>query len=728
MALKSTNFFLKIVTFTVFIGCSFVTFADDVVTNQLIFDESNDVVTAYRSLSSTQQAEWNNKLQANIEQASNIELLVATSHLYQTSQFKLAKKNITLLLSKTSDSTQPLMLANAWFLNGLNTAIGLDQFDDAVDVFKQAVTVIERVHNINEQQQLLKLSAVAHYRLGSLLLFLKQPDKAAPYLFRAINDAKLSSDERYLVTPTLELAKYYIAKNKPVLAEQQLIESYDIALATDSPRRADILHQLSRYYRKNKRYDLAIDYAKRSLRYRESQSDKLTHLPSAYNNLAIAYEESGDLNSALVHYLNAIKILEGKSGYHYLALATHNTGLIYQKQNKPDLALTYLMRANKLFNKMGHGYFLMSSHLSLADINFSEKAYQNAIKYGELALTAATKHNQATEKYQVLNYLAHSYLAIQQYQRAAEYFADYAQLQRDEITSLTKKVAEKGDNIVVDNTELKANFYDIKSQLNEKKLQNAQQKRTINSLYYLLCFIVISFMTASMLFIRSHRQKHSLAQKLNVDAATQLINLQNEKQLLATVNSEFIFHQHIFALKIPLMSRLTELMGIDKAQQLRVHLIHQLSEFIDQPIFKLTDDTFIFAKDPTNEQNVAQRFAALTAKYLELIPDQLKPLSTQYPLLLGCVKRSNYGKKVNLIQAKNMINLALTALSVVNHYRSKTITTNWLIVSEKESSSTELFTCPTRKEWLQLANNNMLTVDSGLDNDINWLDIPHYSV
>lgn len=728
MSLKSLQFLSKSILSILLLSYSFSAAATDAVTNRLLFAEQLPDVKKYRSMSKAQKKQWINQHQQNLENASIDNLLVAAGYFYHTSQYKLAKQNIDLLIKKLPNDTQPIIVANAWFLHSMNTAIGLDQFDDAVDLFEHTITLINQSDSSNKQQDFLKLSVVANYRLGSLLLFLKQPDDAKKYLEQATAQAKKSDDRSYLVTPTLELAKYYIAKSDTLNAEQQLIESYDIALATESSRRPDILHQLSRYYRKNKRYELAIDYATRSLRYREAQTDKLTHLPSAYNNLAIAYEESGDLNSALMHYLNAIKILEGKTGYHYLALATHNSGLIYQKQGKVDLALKYLLNANKHFKAMGHGYFLMSNHLRLAEVYFSQQSYESTIKYGELALAAATKHKQADAEYQTLEYLANSYLALEHHEKAAQYFSRYATIQTQKNEELTEKLEEKSTSFVSDNTDLKANLYDTKSLLNAQQLVTAQQTRRISTmtqwLYALSALLVIGF----VIYLRTKRQSVTWKNQNNIDKATQVIYLHNERLLLKTVNKHFIEHTNVFALKLPILTHLLDVMDVDRAQAFRVHLIRELSKFVEQPMYKLSEDTFVFAKTPPEAQQVSQRFALLIKHYQSLIPGELSELASQNTIMLGCVQQKATDKPVNLIQAKNTINLALTALSAVKQHQSSEAINNWLVLTEKNNSSTAMFTCPTRKEWLQLVNNHMLTVETGIDQDINWQSVPYYDL
>jgi len=44
----------------------------------------------------------------------------------------------------------------------------------------------------------------------------------------------------------------------------------------------------------------------------------------------------------------------------------------------------------------------------------------------------------------------------------------------------------------------------------------------------------------------------------------------------------------------------------------------------------------------------------------------------------------------------------------------------------KDENSTEFLTYATRKEWLSMAHNHMLTIETGITKVIYWLTIPHF--
>ncbi|WP_150138815.1 hypothetical protein, partial [Candidatus Enterovibrio escicola] len=126
MSLKSLQFLSKSLLSILLLSYSFTAAATDAVTNRLLFAEQLPDVKKYRSMSNAQKKQWINQHQQNLENASVDNLLVASGYFYHTSQYKLAKQNIDLLIKKLPSDTQPIIVANAWFLHSMNTAIGLD--------------------------------------------------------------------------------------------------------------------------------------------------------------------------------------------------------------------------------------------------------------------------------------------------------------------------------------------------------------------------------------------------------------------------------------------------------------------------------------------------------------------------------------------------------------------------------------------------------------------------
>jgi len=715
----------KIMTFIgLFCALSSSSWADTL-RNKLIFIQSNTVIEEYDLLSKAEKDTWFKRHLTLTNTDTPESYLLAAKHLYFARKYQQATQQVETLLTLI-DKRPTVLLANAYYLNAFNTSLGLRQFEKSVPMFQQAIETLESVKGMNNKANAIELSIASNSRLGSLYLFLKQHEHARVYIDTAIGNAKVSGNITYLISPTLELAKYYIAIKSYELAEQQLIKSYDLALESNSNQRPDILQQLSRYYRNNNHHNLAIEYAIKAVKYYQKHPDIKNDLAAAYNNLAITYEASGDLNTALVHYLNTIELLKDHPHNYFLALATHNTGMIYEQQNKLNDALIAFKKANVSFSKIGHNYFLMSSNLSIADVLIKLKRFDQSINFAQKALKTANQRKQADAQINALEFLAKAYMQTKQFEQATTAFNQLTSLKDTLTKTLEEKLNNKAERPVADHVKLRAKLADFRSKINESSFIITQQEQTLSFLELVLLMCSGLIVVLIIFLKRSYNHSKLLKSSTSRYAGSAFISLHDEKLLLQITNEKFIKNQYIIAIELPIINSLIHLMGLDKANELKEKLVHGLSTFVGRPFYQVSEDTFIFAKTPDTMHTIEQRFSLLMDCYTKLMPQQLISNTHNHPVLLGAVKRTPQKAALNLIQAKNIINLSLTALSAVRENSSVVASENWLVLSEKDGNSTALFTCATRKEWLNLAHNNMLTIETGIKNNISWLTIPHF--
>jgi len=99
----------------------------------------------------------------------------------------------------------------------------------------------------------------------------------------------------------------------------------------------------------------------------------------AYDNLGLTMEGMGDDQAALADYGKAIQLMErqgGKSEWPYL-----NLGAMYNRLNKPELALEYSRRALALNPKSAQAWFETGrAHMAQQDWADAAKALENAIE------------------------------------------------------------------------------------------------------------------------------------------------------------------------------------------------------------------------------------------------------------------------------------------------------------------------------------------------------------
>lgn len=712
---------IKLITILI-VSCLFSapSFADELA-NKLIYVKPNQAITQYENLSSLQKKEWLNTHLSLEKKADKKDYLLAIKHFYATKKYEKANQHTDLLLSQLSTSSPSLLLANATYLKAITVSIGLRQFESAIPLFKETIDILK---DVDSSENATLLSVFTHYRLGSLYLFVEQPSKANELINTSIKLAQTLNNRKIVVIPMLELAKYYMAMNEQVLAESQLIATYNIAVETRSEQRPYLLKQLSRFYRKDERFNLAIDYATQAIKYYKNAPDKKNLLAGAYNNLAVTYEASGDLNTALVHYLNAVKLVEDNPQNYFLAIATHNIGLILKQQNELDKSLKYLKKANQYFTNIGHNYFLMSNELGIANTLIDLNRFPEAIDFAEKALKTATQQSQIDMQAEALKYLSNAYQKTQQLEKSVNAFTELTAIKNQQIEKLSLK--NKNTKVGSNELDLQAKISDAKNKINEQNLLISHKDQSLWILEICLWLAMFIVSTILYLFIKSKNKNKSLISCFNTNPITQLSTLHDDKFLLKAVSDQFIKNKYVITIQLPILSVLFNFIGLEQSNKLKASITNDISLFLKEPLYQISEDTFIFSITPNEDTNIQQLFSSLVTYYATLVPKSLLSLHNNSSILLGGMSPHPKQSSINLIQAKNIIDLSLTALSIVNANQSDISTNNWLIFSEKGERPTTLFTYSTRNEWLKMAHNQMLASETGLNKDISWLTTPHF--
>lgn len=687
---------------------------------KLIYVTPNQSIIQFDKLNSLQRKQWIEQHLTLEKAADKKDYLLAARYFYLTKKYEKANQHIDLLLTQLNQSSPTLLLANATYLKAITVSIGLRQFEEAIPLFKQTINTLK---GIDKSENATLLSVFANYRLGSLYLFVKQSNKANEFINSSIKLAKTLQDREVVVIPMLELAKYYMAMDEQALAESQLIATYNIAVETDSDQRPNLLQQLSRYYRKNERFNLAIDYANKAVKYYKNTPQK-NLLAGAYNNLAVTYEASGDLNMALVHYLNTVKLVEDSPQNYFLALATHNIGLIFKQQDQLEKALEYLKKANQYFTDISHHYFLMSNELGIANTLIDLERFDEAIEYSKKALKSAKLRSQQNMQMKALEYLSTAYQKTQQFEKSAKAFNELTILKDKEIEKLL--LHNTNNRASSNNLDLHAKISDAKSEINKKDLLISNKEQLLSRLEICLWLALASLSVMLYWMIKSRRANDNLTTFINTDSITQLSTLHDDKLLLKVVSNQFIKDGYVITIKLPILAKLNNVMGIEQSDKFRLSTLKDIQLFIKESLYQVSEDTFVFSITLNEETNIETFFSSLVNHYKTLIPNSLLPLHNDNPMLLGGMSPHPEQSSINLIQAKNVIGLSLTALSVVAANKSDNLANNWLIFNEKGEQPTTLFAISTRKEWLKMAHNQMLIADTGLTNNISWLSTPHF--
>jgi serine phosphatase RsbU (regulator of sigma subunit) len=113
--------------------------------------------------------------------------------------------------------------------------------------------------------------------------------------------------------------------------------------------------------------DKAIVYYLESLKTHQENQYKIG-ISEAYNNLGIVYDNLGDTPNALTYFHNALKIQEQLGLKSEIALTLNNIGFIYSSQNEPVKALEYYNKSLKIRTDVNDIEWIPQSLNNIANI------------------------------------------------------------------------------------------------------------------------------------------------------------------------------------------------------------------------------------------------------------------------------------------------------------------------------------------------------------------------
>lgn len=177
--------------------------------------------------------------------------------------------------------------------------------------------------------------------------------------------------------------------------------------AKDTPAISGSLGNIGLVQYSLKNYETAAKYMLQSIGYKIAMKDGPMKLGRWYNNLANVYNDWGKKDTAIKYYLMAKALSEEVGDEMNLTFLYTNIGSHYLEAKNYQLALEYMLRANKLLVGRDDLYSLAINVSGIANALNNMKRYGAAKKYAEQVLQLAD----SIKSYEYI-YRAHEALAI----------------------------------------------------------------------------------------------------------------------------------------------------------------------------------------------------------------------------------------------------------------------------------------------------------------------------
>ncbi len=150
---------------------------------------------------------------------------------------------------------------------------------------------------------------------------------------------------------------------------------------------SEILSNISELFKKQKKYNKAIDYLKKSLALSSPQENKLHNKMNDFQGLGIAYKALGLIDSATYYFQEAIQL---PTNYRK-SIALCTMGNLYTLESQLDKAVDYIRLAEKNYlqdsTASQHSPFVLSSiYRSMGDVHYLNNHSDSALIFYQKAL------------------------------------------------------------------------------------------------------------------------------------------------------------------------------------------------------------------------------------------------------------------------------------------------------------------------------------------------------
>jgi len=278
------------------------------------------------------------------------------------------------------------------------------------------------------------------------------------------------------------------------------------------------------YYFQND-FEKAIEYYNKARdQFKITQNEKGSS--GVLNNLGAIYRQQKNYNQAISNYEEALKIKEKIKDSTGISNALSNLGLVYQYMAKYDKAEELQFRSIYIDSLRANKPSLVSSYVTLAELNFYKKNFDKAKKNLEKSIELSKEVNaihyldDAYKLYSNIDSITGDYKLALHHYKLYEYYKNQV-LQQER----TQQIDKLETVFSTKEKEQEIKFLNAQSEINELKIkkQNTQ----------LIIFIAISSLLILILFTAFWAYKRIQKQKQELQIKNEIINTTlNEKELL----------------------------------------------------------------------------------------------------------------------------------------------------------------------------------------------------
>jgi two-component system, sensor histidine kinase PdtaS len=419
------------------------------------------------------------------------------------------------------------------------------------------------------------------------------------------------------------------------------------------------------YYYQNDNSN-AIKYYNKSIEYYKNVNNQ-NKIAGALNNIGVIYRQEKKYNEALKIFMQAYEVKEKTADTTGMANALGNLGVVYQYMGDLKKAESYHLQSMFLDSIKGNKYNIVSSYISLAELNFYLKNNSKTKSNLERAIKLAETIN-------AIHYLDDAYKVYTQYDSAVgDYKAAYFHLKQ--YNTYNDQILKEDRLKQMDKLET---VFSTKEKEQQIKLLNANSEiadlKIKRQNTQLIVFACISFLLILLLIGIIWVYKKTRRQRRELEEKNELINraLSEKDMLLKEIHHRVKNNLQIISSLLSIQSRYIkdekalEAINESKDRVNAISLLHQ--EIYQNDVLKLINAKVYLEnliqriKNTFNPENSIEIETDIDKEELDI--DQLIPIGLIVNELLTNAYKYGSTNKDPKIFFKFKVNSGLVSLSI----------------------------------------------------------------
>ena len=250
----------------------------------------------------------------------------------------------------------------------------------------------------------------------------KDPSEALKYTERALTYAEKIDCPVCKGTLLANIGHLYWRMGNFSKSYEYLLEAMQIVNQIDDVRSyARILNHLGILFSGQGYYDQALEHYLQALELYE-ELDSVAIVARVLNNIGVVYLHQDDYEQAEEFFLRSFEINEVLDDDRHVAFSLNNLGTVYKQKGELDRALTYLERARDIREENEDLRELAITIRTIGYLKFKKGQHYEAIDILSEAKNLYLQVEDQRSMARLLRDLGEIYTAINQYQRAEDYF------------------------------------------------------------------------------------------------------------------------------------------------------------------------------------------------------------------------------------------------------------------------------------------------------------------